>query len=57
MLRIQVLHTLQWWVRGGFGAIHFLQILETCSSTLSVGGLPGDVKRAMKKWKMMLMRR
>ena len=41
---------LQWWVRMGLGEMHFLQMLDTCSRTVSVGGRPGDVVRAIRKW-------
>ena len=37
--------------------MHFLQTLDTCSSTASVGGWPGLVVRAIRKWKLTLSRR
>lgn len=33
----------------GLGEMHFLQMLDTCSRTVSVGGRPGEVVRAIRK--------
>jgi len=56
-LRIQQLQTEQWWVRGGLGEIHFLHTDTTSGrGVLESGGWPGWVARALKKWKVTLIR-